>query len=106
AGQRAHADSGARMPPAFAKHLDKEIGAAVDDLGMIFEIGGGVYHAEHLHMSSTLSRSPPSASLIAAISTSPTPRAWRYPSSIDMPAPSLPFGIVPPGLSGGPLPEI
>src|SRR5205085_11564370 len=47
AGQRAHADSGARMPTALAEHLDKQIRAAVDDFRMIFEIGGGVDHPEH-----------------------------------------------------------
>src|SRR5246127_10614 len=48
AGQRAHADSGAGMPPALAKHLDKQIGAAVDDFRMILEIGRGIAHPEPL----------------------------------------------------------
>src|SRR5260370_29289057 len=47
-GKRAHADSGARVPPALAEHLDKEIGTAVDDFRVILEFGGGVDHPEHL----------------------------------------------------------
>src|SRR6266853_179521 len=48
AGQRAHADGGARMPPALAEHLDEQVGAAVDDFRVILEIGGGIDHPEHL----------------------------------------------------------
>src|SRR5271166_7008212 len=47
AGQRAHADSGARMPPALAEHLDEEVGAAIDDLRVVLEIGSGIDHPKH-----------------------------------------------------------
>ena len=36
------------MPATLAEHLDKKVGAAVDDFGVVFEIGPGVDHAEHL----------------------------------------------------------
>src|SRR6516165_10253850 len=36
------------MPAALAKYFDKQVRAAVDDFGMIFEIGGGIDHAQHL----------------------------------------------------------
>src|SRR5712675_3143610 len=48
AGQRAHADGRARVAAAVAEHLDKKIGAAVDHLRVILEIGRGIDHAEHL----------------------------------------------------------
>ena len=48
AGQRTHADGRTRVPAALAKHLDKEVGAAIDDFRMIFEIGNGIDHAEYL----------------------------------------------------------
>src|ERR1700690_2955948 len=39
------------MAPGFAEHLDHEVGAAVDHLGMIAEIRLGVDHAEKLDQS-------------------------------------------------------
>src|SRR5262245_65593321 len=49
AGQRAHADSGAGMAPGIAEHLHEQVGAAVDYLGLVGELGHGVDHAEQLH---------------------------------------------------------
>src|ERR1700722_20055503 len=46
--QRTHADRRTRMAPRFAEHLDHEIGATVNDLGMVAEIRLGVDHAEKL----------------------------------------------------------
>src|SRR5262245_63732322 len=48
AGQRAHADGGAGMAPGIAKHFDEQVGAAVDHLGLVGELGHGVDHAEQL----------------------------------------------------------
>src|ERR1700750_3210008 len=48
AGQRAHADRRAGVPAAVAENLDEEIGTAVDHFGVVFEIRGGVHHAEYL----------------------------------------------------------
>ena len=36
------------MPPRVAEHLDQQVRAAVDDLGVLHEVGGGVDHAQHL----------------------------------------------------------
>src|SRR5262249_9917190 len=47
-GQGAHADRRARVLAALAEHLDEEVGAAVDHLGLVLEVGHGVHHAEHL----------------------------------------------------------
>ena len=41
-------DSFLNLNFALAEHLDKQIGAAVDDFGMILEIGGRVDHPQHL----------------------------------------------------------
>src|SRR5262245_47278384 len=48
AGQRAHADGGAGMAPGIAEHFDEQVGAAVDHLGLVGELGHGVDHAEQL----------------------------------------------------------
>ena len=47
-GQRTHADSRARVPPRLAKHRDQKIRAAVDNFRVVFEIRGGIDHAEQL----------------------------------------------------------
>src|ERR1700757_3979508 len=46
-GQRAHADRRAGVPAALTEHLDKEVRTAVDDFGVILEIGSGIDHAQH-----------------------------------------------------------
>jgi hypothetical protein len=99
--QRAHADRRAGVPAPIAKDFDEKVRAAVDDFRVVFEIGCGVDHAQHFDDPLDPVEI---AALIAAISTRPTCRACRYPSSIEMPAPSLPRGIVPSARSG-PLPE-
>ena len=47
-GRRAEADGRARVPAAVAEHLDQQVRAAVDDLGVFAELGHGVDHAEQL----------------------------------------------------------
>src|SRR5689334_23172809 len=49
AGQRAHADGGARMPAALTEDFDKQIGTAVDDFGVVLEIRHRVDHPQHLY---------------------------------------------------------
>src|SRR5580693_4032263 len=46
--QRTHANGRTRMAARLAEHLDHEVRAAVDDLGMVSEIRLGVDHAEKL----------------------------------------------------------
>src|SRR5437660_12247870 len=48
ARQRAEADRRAGVPAAIAEHLDEQIGAAVDDFGLVAELGHGIDHAPHL----------------------------------------------------------
>jgi hypothetical protein len=36
------------VPAAIAEHLDEQVGAAVDHLGLVAELGHGVDHAQHL----------------------------------------------------------
>ena len=47
AGERAHADGAAGADAGFVtEDLGEEFGAAVDDLGVLAEVGGGVDHAK------------------------------------------------------------
>src|SRR6516165_1188807 len=46
--QRAHTYRRAGVPAGLAEYLDKEVGAAIDDLRVILEIGCGIDHSEHL----------------------------------------------------------
>src|SRR5439155_1348360 len=46
--ERAHAHRRARVLAALAEHLHEEVRAAVDDLGLVFELGHRVDHAEDL----------------------------------------------------------
>jgi hypothetical protein len=45
--QTADADRGARV--LLAEHLDEEIRAAIDDLGMLDIVRHGIHHSEQLH---------------------------------------------------------
>jgi hypothetical protein len=47
--QRRRADGGAAVPPGIAQRLDQEIRRAVDHLGLVAEIAGGVDEARQLH---------------------------------------------------------
>ena len=47
--KRAHADRRAGVPSGVAEHLDEQVGAAVDHLGLVLEVGRRVDHAKQLH---------------------------------------------------------
>src|SRR5882762_8051093 len=48
-GQGSHAYGGARVLALIAEHFDEQVRAAVDDLGLVGELGRAVHHAEQLH---------------------------------------------------------
>src|SRR6267378_4704865 len=48
-GQRSHADGRAGVLALVAEHLDEQVRAAVDHLGLVGELRRAVHHAEQLH---------------------------------------------------------